>query len=142
MVKRQLEGQPCQVDGIEYAMNEDDTANDLQLPVAEQHPHAVTDGYRQGLITAITVLLGFSLTFLRFWGFEAPGQWALPSIVSTGTSIVAIVMQLVALFRSLRLEDQNVIEYRKTVRWFISSAIALLLGLSFAVVELSVLEPM
>jgi hypothetical protein len=55
---------------------------------------------------------------------------------------VAIVLQLVALFRSLRLEDQDVIEYQKTVRWFISSAIALLLGLAFAVVEFSVLEPM
>ena len=32
-------------------------------------------GYRQGLITAITVLLGFSLAFLRFWGLEAAGQW-------------------------------------------------------------------
>ena len=35
------------------------------------------NGYRQGIITAITVLLGFSLLFLRFWSFEAPGRWAL-----------------------------------------------------------------
>jgi len=105
-------------------------------------PHAVVpDGYRQGLITAITVLLGFSLTFLRFWGFEAPGHWAWRSVVSTGTSIVAIVLQLVALFRSLRLEDQDPREYRKTVHWFIASAIALLLGLSSAVIEFSVLDP-
>jgi len=59
---------------------------------------AVPDGYRQGLITAITVLLGFSLSFLRYW-------------------------------------------YRKTVRWFICSAIALLVGLSLALVEYSTLEP-
>ena len=123
-------------------MSEDDTPNDPRLPVAERQQCAVSDGYRQGLITAITVLLGFSLTFLRFWGFEASGQWALPSVISTGTSIVAIVLQLVALFRSLRLEDQDVIEYRKTVRWFIGSAILLLLGLSFAVVEFSVSAPM
>jgi len=105
------------------------------------HPAVMPDGYRQGLITAITVLLGFSLTFLRFWAFEAPGQWAWVSIVSTGTSIVAIVLQLVALFRSLRLEDHEPTEYRKTVRWFIASAIALLLGLSSAMIESSVLGP-
>lgn len=102
-------------------------------------PDVMPEGYRQGLITAITVLLGFSLTFLRFWGFEAPGHWAWYSIVSTGTSIVAIVLQLVALFRSLRLEDHQRAEYRKTVRWFIASAIALLLGLSSALIEFSVL---
>ena len=111
-----------------------------QSPVPERWPRVVPDGYRQGLITAITVLLGFSLTFLRFWGFEAPGHWSLRSIISTGTSIFAILLQLVALFRSLRLEDQDPIEYRKTIRWFIGSAIALLFGLSFAVLEFSVFD--
>lgn len=106
------------------------------VPGAERS-RTVPEGYRQGLITAITVLLGFSLTFLRFWGFEAPGHWSPRSIVSTGTSTVAVVLQLVALFRSLRLEDQDEREYRKTVIWFIASAIALLLGLLFAVVEFS-----
>jgi hypothetical protein len=110
-------------------------------PLADRRPRTVPDGYRQGLITAITVLLAFSLTFVRFWGFEAPGHWTLRSVISTGTSIVAIVLQLVALFRSLQLEDQDAMEYRKTVLWFISSAVALLLGLMFAVVELSLLEP-
>ena len=42
-----------------------------------------------------------------------------------------------ALFRSLRLEDDEVKEYRKTVAWFIASAVALLLGLLLAVVESS-----
>ncbi len=94
-------------------------------------------GYRQGLITAITVLLGFSLTFLRFWGFEAPGHWTLQSIISTGISIVAVALQLVALYRSLRLEDDDEREYRKTVIWFIASAVALLLGFLLALVESS-----
>jgi hypothetical protein len=66
----------------------------------EQTPLPV--GYRQGLITAITVLLGFSLTFLRFWGFEAPGEWTLLAIFSTGILVSAVVLQLVALFRSLQ----------------------------------------
>lgn len=122
-------------------MGEDDKAKNPPTPDAGQKPRVVPEGYRQGLITAITVLLGFSLTFLRFWGFEAPGQWAWPSVISTGTSIVAVVLQLIALFRSLRLADQDENEYRKTVRWFIASAIVLLLGLLFAVVEFALLEP-
>ena len=34
----------------------------------------VPSGYRQGVVTAITVFLGFSLAFLRFWGIENPGS--------------------------------------------------------------------
>jgi hypothetical protein len=31
---------------------------------------SVPQAYRQGLVTAITVFLGFSLSFMRFWSFE------------------------------------------------------------------------
>ena len=106
-------------------------------PSAEGHGRSIPQGYRAGIITAITVLLGFSLTFLRFWGFEAPGKWTLRSVVSTGTLVVAVALQIFALFRSLRLEDDEVKEYRRTVAWFIASAVALLLGLLLAVVEFS-----
>ena len=97
----------------------------------------IPDGYRQGLITAITVLMGFSLAFVRFWNFEAAGQWAAQSVFSTGASVLAVVFQLVALIRALRIEDQYEDEYRKTVRWFIASAFALLLGLLLGAIELA-----
>jgi hypothetical protein len=103
-------------------------------------PVSVSAGYRQGMITAITVLLGFSLGFLRFWGLEAPGQWTWRSFLSTGTAIVAIVLQLIALFRSLQLEDDDPARYRITVRWFIGSALVMLLGLLFALIEFAGLE--
>jgi hypothetical protein len=51
--------------------------------------------------------------------------------------VIAVGLQIVALFRSLRLEDDDEQEYRKTVMWFIASAVVLLLGLVFAVVEFS-----
>ena len=102
-------------------------------PVAEPLPLPIPQGYRQGIVTAITVLLGFSLTFFRFWGFEASGDWTIASVIAAGTFVVAIVMQIIALFRSLRLEDDNQQEYRKTVRWFIASAVVLLVGLLIAV---------
>jgi hypothetical protein len=39
-------------------------------------------GYRQGVITAITVLIGFSLSFICYWAFEAPGEWTMRSVVA------------------------------------------------------------
>lgn len=106
-------------------------------PVHPPVPQSVSTGFRTGIITAITVLLGFSLAFFRFWGFEASGKWSIRSIVSTGAVVVAVLLQVFALFRALRLEDDDPAEYRKTVRWFIASAIALVLGLLFALVEFS-----
>lgn len=95
-------------------------------------------GYRAGIITAITVLLGFSLTFLRFWGFESTGSWTIRSLISTAVLVLAVVLQIVALIRSLRLEDDRASEYRKTVAWFTASAIALLIGFLLAGVEASI----
>jgi hypothetical protein len=81
--------------------------------------------------------LGFSLAFFRFWGFEASGEWTPRSIVAAGTLVLAVLLQIVALVRSLRLEDNDPNEYRKTVMLFTGSAVVLLVGLSIAVVAFS-----
>ncbi|MBS0316279.1 MAG: hypothetical protein JSR49_04040 [Proteobacteria bacterium] len=103
---------------------------------ADAPGRGIPQGYRQGIITAITVLLGFSLAFLRFWSFEASGEWSWRAVVATVPLVVAIVLQIVALFRSLRLEDDAPAEYRRTVRYAIASAIVLLLGLLWAAFEI------
>jgi hypothetical protein len=89
-------------------------------------------GYRQGVISAITVLLGFSLLFLRYWSFEAPGQWAVASTLAALLLALAVLLQLVALWRSLRIEDDDESEYRITLRWFAVSIGALLVSLLLA----------
>ena len=106
-------------------------------PETERQHRSVPQGYRQGLITAITVLLGFSLTFLRYWSLEAPGEWTLQSIVATVALAVAVLLQIYALARSLRLEDDLPREYRRTVFCFTSSTVVLLLGLLLAAIELA-----
>jgi hypothetical protein len=113
-----------------------------KIPGAASAPDAraggVPNGYRQGLITAITVLLGFSLAFVRFWGFESPGHWTWRSLFIAVIAATAIVLELVALTRALRLEDDDVREYRTTVRWFVAAAVTLVLGLIVALVESAV----
>ncbi len=89
-------------------------------------------GYRQGLITAITVLLGFSLSFLRYWGIEAPGTWAPLSAVAAVAVALAILMQVLALYRSLRVADDDEAEFGRTARWLLASALVLVAGLVLA----------
>lgn len=86
-------------------------------------------GYRQGVITAITVVLGFSLLFVRYWGFEVPGPWNALAVVAAVLLSCAIVLQFVALWRSLLVTDDAVTEYNKTLRWFFLSVIVLLISL-------------
>jgi uncharacterized membrane protein YidH (DUF202 family) len=89
-------------------------------------------GYRQGIINAITVLLGFSLLFLRFWSFEAPGKWTLSSGVAAVLLGVSLVLQFVSLWRALQVSDDDEREYRKTLRWFLFSVVLLVVSLVLA----------
>ncbi len=94
-------------------------------------------GYRQGIITAITVLLGFSLLFVRYWDFELPGAWNITSVIAAVLVALAIVFQIIALWRSLQVKDDDETEYSITLRWFLFSTIALLAGLATSGLSLS-----
>ncbi len=109
-------------------MPEIEIAGESRKPAGGKARKPLPQGYRQGIITAITVLLGFSLGFLRFWGMEAPGEWTIKSIIPGIMLTTAIVLQIIALYRALRLADDEEHEYERTVRWFIASAAVLLLG--------------
>ncbi len=103
------------------------------LPAPDPPPRKpLPVGYRQGIISAITVLLGFSLLFLRYWSFEAPGEWTVASTLAALLLALAILLELVALWRSLRIEDDDESEYRKTLRWFVVSIGALMASLLLA----------
>jgi amino acid transporter len=108
--------------------------NEPTYEEAEHRRRGVPQGYRQGLITAITVLLGFTLAFLRYWGFEAPGEWTKQSIVATVALGIAVLLQIIALVRSWRLEDDHTREYRKTVLYLTWSTALLVLGLVVAAI--------
>ena len=96
-------------------------------------PHVpLPTGYRQGIITAITVLLGFSLLFFRYFDFELPGEWTVSSIIAAIVMAVSILLQFVSLWRSLQLKDDDEVEYKVTLRWFLFSGILLLVSLAFA----------
>ncbi len=104
-----------------------------ETPQSETNDHhCLPAGYRSGIITAITVMLGFSLLFLRSWVFELPGEWTPSSVVAAFILLISIVMELTALWRSLQPGDETPSEYRLTLRWFMLSSATLLLSLIVA----------
>jgi hypothetical protein len=85
----------------------DSSTQNSQAPRSERPRTPLPVGYRQGIITAITVVMGFSLLFVRFWDFELPGAWSVSSAMAAILMTLAIVLQLVALWRSLQVKDDD-----------------------------------
>lgn len=92
-------------------------------------------GYRPAIVTAITVVLGFSLLFLRYWNFELPGAWTASAVLATVLLASAIVLEMAALWRALQVKDDDEVEYGKTLRWFLAATVALLLSLLLSVLS-------
>lgn len=113
-------------------MNESSKPIDFEAPPPDAQNTPLPAGYRSGVITAITVMLGFSLLFLRSWVFELPGDWTTSSVIAAALLLLATVLELIALWRSLQPEDELLKEYRLTLRWFLASTALLLLSLIIA----------
>lgn len=106
-----------------------------------EHRPAVTGkplpaGYRQGVVTAISVILGFALYFLRFWSLEAPGDWTWISVLAALPIVLSVGCLAVALWRSLQVEDDDEPVYRKTLKWFLAGVLFSLVGVIAGAVAL------
>jgi hypothetical protein len=102
-------------------------------PPPPNRPRApIPNGYRQGIINAITVVLAFSLLFVRYWNFELPGPWRLSSTIAAILTSVAIILELFSLWRALQIKDDDETEYTRTLRWFLASVIVLLVSLAIS----------
>ena len=88
-------------------------------------PRPLPTGYRQGIISAITVVLGFSLLFARYWTFEAEGEWSVASVISVVLLSIAIALEFVALWRALLPRDDDLPVYYVTLRIFFGSVFVL-----------------
>jgi hypothetical protein len=94
-------------------------------------------GYRQGIISAISVMLGFSLLFLRYWSFEAEGDWTIVSFTAAILLALAVILELFTLWRSLQPEDDDEPVYRITLRWLLASIVLLLVSVTLAAMTAS-----
>ena len=94
---------------------------------------ALPPGYREGLLTAITVFIAFTLAFLKYWSLETPGRWTWLGVLSLTPLVVGLVLQLVALFRSLDLRDDVEAHYRGTVGYFRWGVVAVLAGVVISI---------
>ena len=115
------------------------SADQSPVPQSPSPPagRSLPAGYRQGVITAITVIIGFSLSFLRYWTFEAPGNWTPWSIGALIILLLPICAQINTLYRALLIEDDDEDTYRVTIKWFIWSVFGILFAVCLSGVVIS-----
>jgi hypothetical protein len=89
---------------------------DATEPVAQPRLEATSGlpaGYREGVVTASTFLLGFGLAFARFWAF-APGVWTAANLLEGVPLLLGVGLLVWALFRALDPADEGHRHYRTT----------------------------
>jgi hypothetical protein len=103
-------------------------------PPMPAKPPEVPNGMHQAKATAITIFITFSLLFLRYWTFENTGDWNPPSITIETLFIISLGFQVYALVRGLRIEDNDVATYQRTIRIFKIGVYVLLLSVPIALI--------
>jgi hypothetical protein len=100
--------------------------------ITQQPSDPVPQGYREGLIQGIAVVLGFSLVFLKFIVIDPEsGNWTVLGAIAAALCGVSCGMQMYALWRGLQIADNQVIVYDVTVKCF--GVALLILGLTIVI---------
>lgn len=92
-----------------------------------EHDKMISDDGRNGLITAIGIILGFSLTFLAQWSLD-DSEWELRDLPSLGLLLIGIFCMLAALRKALLPYKQTIKHYENTVHLFFWSIVIVLIG--------------
>jgi hypothetical protein len=111
----------------------------LAEPKLSPHEPKLPTGYRQGLITAITVLLTASLLYFRFVAFEpSSGPWTGLGVACALLAGISIFIQFFTLWRALQPDDEKIRVYKVTLQWF-AAAVLFLVGSFVAYIVASVI---
>ena len=88
--------------------------------------------FRSGSLTAISVVVGFSLSFLTQWA-GLPGPWLTADLVALSAIILGIAFQITALASLLSTQSLLLRNYNRAVRLFLIGLASVASGVAFAI---------
>jgi hypothetical protein len=88
--------------------------------------------FRSGSITAVSVVVGFSLGFLSRWG-GLPGEWAKSDVFAVVAITLGIVLQIISLIDLLSVKSLVLARYERAIRIFVIGLILVALGVVAAI---------
>lgn len=99
---------------------------------AKNEQKSIDSTFRNGSITAIGVVVGFSLGFLSRWS-ALPGEWSPSDLVSVALITLGLALQVKSLADLLLVSSLQLKRYNRSVRIFLTGLILVSLGVIFAV---------
>jgi membrane protease YdiL (CAAX protease family) len=87
----------------------------------------ISDTERSGSITALGVLLGFSITILSDWS-NRPGEWELVGAIPLFLYGSSVALQVLALYRALQVPRETQAQHRRTIKLAIIGLLVMFVG--------------
>jgi len=107
-------------------------AKDAVEPVQGNEQKRIDSTFRNGSITAIGVVVGFSLSFLSRWS-ALPGDWTHSDLVSVAVITLGLALQVKSLADLLLVSSLELARYNRSVRIFLTGLGLVGLGVVFAI---------
>jgi hypothetical protein len=98
----------------------------------EQQTETINSTFRNGSLTAIGIIVGFSLGFLTRWA-GVPGNWTAEDLVAVVLIVIGIVFQIVALGQFLSIHSLVLANYNRAVRVFLIGLVLVAVGVAFVI---------
>jgi len=98
----------------------------------DARPSTIDSTFRNGSLTAIGVVVGFSLGFLSRWA-STPGQWGHADLVAVAAITLGIACQIKALADMLSRNSLSAVRYDRSVRVFMAGLILVAAGVVIAI---------
>jgi hypothetical protein len=95
-------------------------------------PPKVEGIFRSGSITAISVVVGFSLGFLSRWS-GLPGPWQGSDVFAVVAITLGVALQIKSLVDLLAVRSVIVAFYERSIRIFVAGLILVALGVTVAI---------
>ncbi|MBM6579245.1 hypothetical protein ILT44_03530 [Microvirga sp. BT689] len=107
-------------------------AKDAIEPAEGEEHQRIDSTFRNGSITAIGVVVGFSLGFLSHWA-ALPGEWMPSDLASVALITLGLALQVKALADLLLVSSLQLKRYNRSIRVFMAGLIMVSLGVVLAV---------
>jgi hypothetical protein len=103
-----------------------------EIPRPDEPLPKIDSTFRNGSLTAIGVVVGFSMGFLSRWA-ALPGDWADSDLVSVIAITLGIALQIKSLADLLSVKSLILSRYNRSIRVFLVGLVLVALGVAGAI---------
>jgi hypothetical protein len=100
----------------------------------DRTPARIDSEFRNGSLTAISVIVGFSLSFLSRWA-GTPGKWHSADLVAVALIVAGSALQIWSLGAMLFVSSMEIGNYRRAILIFLTGLGLVAVGVAVALLS-------